>query len=31
MPLELTPTVEVIDPRFRKLALPHVTVEKLFR
>ena len=30
MPLELTSSFEVIDPRFRKLALPYVQVEKLY-
>ncbi|MGK3982665.1 SMP-30/gluconolactonase/LRE family protein [Sorangium sp. So ce136] len=30
MVIELTPSFEVIDPRFRKLALPHVHVEKLY-
>ena len=30
MPLELTSSFEVIDPRFRKLALPYVHVEKLY-
>ena len=29
MPLELTPSFEVIDPRFRRLALPYVHVDKL--
>ena len=29
MPLELTSSFQVIDPRFRKLALPYVHVEKL--
>ena len=30
MPLELTSTFEVIDARFRKLALPYVSLEKLY-
>ena len=30
MPLELTSSFEVVDPRFRHLALPNVHVEKLF-
>src|SRR5881227_1648644 len=30
MPLELTSSFEVIDPRFRTLALPYVQVEKLY-
>jgi len=30
MPLELTSSFEVVDPRFRKLALPYVHVEKLY-
>jgi gluconolactonase len=30
MPLELTSSFEVIDPRFRKVALPYVHVEKLY-
>src|SRR4029453_11753978 len=30
MPLELTATFSVIDPRFRKLALPYVHAEKLY-
>ncbi len=30
MALELTPSFEVVDPRFRKLALPYVHVEKLY-
>ena len=30
MPLELTSTFSVIDPRFRKLALPYVHAEKLY-
>ena len=30
MILELTPSFEVMDPRFRKLALPYVHVEKLY-
>src|SRR5712691_10282325 len=30
MPLELTSSFQVIDPRFRKLALPYVHVEKLY-
>ena len=30
MPLELTSSFEVIDPRFRRLALPYVHVEKLY-
>jgi gluconolactonase len=30
MSLELTPSFEVIDPRFRALALPYVHVEKLY-
>lgn len=30
MALELTSSFEVIDPRFRKLALPYVHVEKLY-
>jgi len=29
MPLELTSSFEVVDPRFRKLVLPYVHVEKL--
>jgi gluconolactonase len=30
MPLDLTSSFEVIDPRFRKLALAHIHVEKLY-
>jgi len=30
MPLELTSSFEVADPRFRKLALPYIHVEKLY-
>jgi gluconolactonase len=30
MPLDLTSSFEVVDPRFRKLALPHIHVEKLY-
>ena len=30
MALELTPSFEVVDPRFRKLALPYIHVEKLY-
>lgn len=30
MVVELTPSFQVIDPRFRKLALPHVHVETLY-
>jgi gluconolactonase len=30
MPLELTSSFEVVDPRFRKLVLPHISVEKLY-
>jgi gluconolactonase len=30
MPLQLTPSFELIDPRFSKLALPYVHVEKLY-
>ncbi|WP_437589070.1 SMP-30/gluconolactonase/LRE family protein [Sorangium sp. So ce1000] len=30
MVIELTPSFEVIDPRFRKVALPHVHVETLY-
>jgi gluconolactonase len=30
MPLELTSSFEVLDPRFRKLALPYVHAEKLY-
>ena len=30
MPLELTSSFEVVDPRFRKLVLPYVHVEKLY-
>jgi gluconolactonase len=30
MPLELTSSFEVIDPRFRKLVLPYVHVDKLY-
>jgi gluconolactonase len=30
MALELTPSFAVIDPRFRKLALPYIHVEKLY-
>ena len=30
MALELTPSFEVIDPRFRRLALPYIHVEKLY-
>lgn len=30
MILELSPSFEVVDPRFRKLALPYVHVEKLY-
>jgi gluconolactonase len=29
MPLDLTSSFEVVDPRFRKLALPYIHVEKL--
>jgi gluconolactonase len=30
MALELTPSFEVIDPRFRQLALPYIHLEKLY-
>ena len=30
MALELTPSFEVLDPRFRRLALPYIHVEKLY-
>ena len=30
MPLELTSSFEVVDPRFRKLVLPYVHVERLY-
>ena len=30
MALELTPSFAVVDPRFRKLALPYIHVEKLY-
>ena len=30
MALELTPSFEVVDPRFRRLALPYIHVEKLY-
>ena len=30
MPLDLTASFEVADPRFRKLALPYISVEKLY-
>jgi gluconolactonase len=30
MPLELTSSFEVADPRFRRLALPYISVEKLY-
>ena len=30
MPLELTQSFVVVDPRFRKLALPYISVEKLY-
>jgi len=30
MPLDLTSSFEVVDPRFRRLALPYVHVEKLY-
>ena len=30
MPLELTSSFEVVDPRFRKLALPYIHAEKLY-
>ena len=30
MPLELTSSFEVVDPRFRRLALPYISVEKLY-
>src|SRR5580765_4836241 len=30
MPLELTSSFVVVDPRFRKLALPYISVEKLY-
>jgi len=30
MPLKLTSSFEVVDPRFRRLALPYINVEKLY-
>ena len=30
MPLELTSSFEIVDPRFHQLALPYVHVDKLY-